>query len=160
MNEQEVYRAAKKWFKENGFLILGGQPPRGTDHHPVIEIKDEIGNKKGSHNAFKPDLLVSNDTFFGIVEIKPNYSQQDHDKLELILNSNLRLANLFEELLSRSLLKRNGLENAYPNINTFISKTAAVLAYSGLPERDEICYQLVFNDVHSRGFWVPPQSDP
>jgi hypothetical protein len=157
MNEQEVYRAAKRWFKEHDFLILGGQPPGGTDHHPVIEIKDEIGNVRGSRSAFKPDLLVCNENFFGIVEIKPDYSQQDHDKLELILNSNLRLANLFEELLSRSILKRNGLGDTYPNINTFISKTVGVLAYSGLPERDELCYQLVFNDEHSHGVWLPPK---
>jgi len=43
MTEDEVYVRAKRLLREQGWDILGGQPPRGTDSLPVIEVKSTKG---------------------------------------------------------------------------------------------------------------------
>ena len=47
MDEDIVYILSKKWFLEKNFIILGGQPPKGSDNIPVIEIKDSFVKEKG-----------------------------------------------------------------------------------------------------------------
>ena len=43
MNEDQIYLSTKSWFRKNGYLVLAGQPPSGSDSIPVVEIKDLIG---------------------------------------------------------------------------------------------------------------------
>ena len=39
LSEEEVYNGAKRILKNNNYTLLAGQPPRGVDHLPVVEIK-------------------------------------------------------------------------------------------------------------------------
>lgn len=66
--EKSVYNGTKNWLLNNGFSILAGQPPRGVDHLPVIEIKNPTG-EKGSRDAYKPDLVAYKDEMFFIIEV-------------------------------------------------------------------------------------------
>jgi len=54
LSEEEVYNGAKRWLRKNGYIVLAGQPARGVDHLPVIEIKQPTGDKENKL-AYKPE---------------------------------------------------------------------------------------------------------
>ena len=87
MDEDIVYILSKKWFLEKNFIILGGQPPNGSDNIPVIEIKDSFVKEKGSKGSYKPDLVCANSKFIILIECKPVYSFSDKEKLLSIENN-------------------------------------------------------------------------
>ena len=103
-SESEIYLEAKNYLKLQEWKILGGQPPKGSDHLPVIEIKMEVGRKRGSESAFKPDLICIKNSRILIVELKPRYDLGDHEKLMLFLDSQERIRNLMSELSLRKLI--------------------------------------------------------
>ena len=90
LTEEEVYNGAKIWLKKNAFFILAGQPARGVDHLPVIEIKNSTGDK-GSKFSYKPDLVAYKNNIFYIIECKPEYDAEDNMKINDILLSEYRL---------------------------------------------------------------------
>lgn len=101
MKEEEVYVAAKRWLKRESWEILGGQPPSGTDHLPVIEIKDDRQARNGSLGAYKPDLVAMKGVVVALIECKPNFDSNDHQKLKDVLGSLRRLSSLWNEICLR-----------------------------------------------------------
>jgi len=128
LNEEEVYNSTKKILKKNDFIILGGQPPRGVDHLPVIEIKSGLNHGKGSKDSFKPDLVAFKDNIFYIIECKPVFNFGDHRKLCKILNSEKRILFFYLELNQRSILKKVSYSNSF---EFFKHSIRGCLAYSG-----------------------------
>jgi hypothetical protein len=129
LSEEMVYNGTKKLLIHNDFQVLGGQPPRGVDHLPVIEIKSIDNTTKGSKNAFKPDLLCYKNEIFYIVECKPTFDENDYYKVHEILNSEARLKLLYVELEQRNILKRIN----YPySLEHFKLNIKGCLAYSGI----------------------------
>jgi len=106
--EMELYLGLKKYLRKAGWMILGGQPPSGSDHLPVIEIKLNHGGEKGSKHAFKPDLLALRANQIMLFEIKPDFSQADYDKLKSVLDSDLRIESLWKELAERNIRDETG----------------------------------------------------
>lgn len=85
--EEQVYLWLKKYVVREGGYLIGGQPPSGTDHLPVLEIRDPQNLEKGSRKSFKPDLVFLLGRVIFIVEIKPRFSAADRKKqLELLLS--------------------------------------------------------------------------
>jgi len=106
-----VYVLAKRGLLLSGWTVLGGQPPRGTNHLPVIEIKDPLRSGKGSRGAYKPDLVA----WFPphhllIVECKPTHDNPDAVKLRAILADEARQRELWGEISQRGLLRRADIE--------------------------------------------------
>ena len=42
LNETQVFILVRNHLLENNWQVIGGQPPSGTDHLPVIEIRDPM----------------------------------------------------------------------------------------------------------------------
>lgn len=127
MTEEKVYLGSKNYLINNGYTVIAGQPPRGVDHLPVIEIKD-TNPDKGSKSAYKPDLVAyKNGTFF-IIECKPSFSYDDYLKLKSILNSPIRIHNFYIELHQYHLLEK---VNYCGSFNDFTNNLQISLAYSG-----------------------------
>jgi len=103
MNETQVYISVKSYLLENAWHVIGGQPPSGTDHLPVIEIRDPLFRGKGSKGSFKPDLIAWNDYLLAIIELKPTFSQSDRNKVNGVLQSPERIASLWESLIERNI---------------------------------------------------------
>ena len=74
LSEEEVYNGAKRILTKNNYVLLAGQPPRGVDHLPVVEIKSGTNKEKGSKDSFKPDLVAYKDNILLIIECKPNFN--------------------------------------------------------------------------------------
>lgn len=122
LSEEEVYNGAKNWLKRNGFTVIAGQPARGIDHLPVIEIKTRTGDK-GSRESYKPDLIALKDGAIYIIECKPAFNLPDYEKIQSVLNDSVRRRNLIFELNQYKLLERNGLDE--------VESVKGMLAYSG-----------------------------
>lgn len=127
LSEEEVYNGAKRWLQKNGYQVIAGQPARGVDHLPVVEIKRPTGNK-GSRNAYKPDLIAYRDGRFFIMECKPLFDLGDLKKLNEVLTSSDRLAQLYAELDQYHLLQRVGYGGS---LSDFCSSVSGILAFSG-----------------------------
>jgi hypothetical protein len=127
LTEEEVYNGSKRWLRKNGYTVLAGQPARGVDHLPVIEIKQPSGDK-GSRDAYKPDLVAYKNGIFYIVECKPGFDHGDLIKINDVLGSEDRLTNFYHELEQYQLLLKVGYRYS---IETFMHSVEGVLAFSG-----------------------------
>lgn len=127
MNEGDVYEGAKALLMKAGWNVVGGQPPRGSDVYPVIEVKAPVRAGKGSFEAFKPDLVACRGGIILLVECKPDHSPSDVEKLRAILGAPPRLAALGAEMAQRRLLDRCGV----PTVG-FGGHVRGALAHGGL----------------------------
>lgn len=146
MKEDEVYRATKVWFVERGFEILAGQPPRGTDRFPVVEIKASDTQERGSAGSYKPDLIVANSEVILVIECKPSYSRSDVEKLIEIKSDQRRQDALLDELGQRRLLERRGLSDSYPTIEVLRTALRYAVSYAGPVVAEGEVYSLVHSD--------------
>lgn len=103
INETQVFILIKKFLIERGWLIIGGQPPSGTDYLPVIEIRDPMYKGKGSKGSYKPDLIAWHQSTLFIIELKPVFSQSDRDKVNEVLTSPERIKSFWESLIQRNI---------------------------------------------------------
>lgn len=52
LDKNTLHEKVKNYLKTTGWIILGGQPARGTNHLPVIEVKDSPSRgSKGSKKS-------------------------------------------------------------------------------------------------------------
>lgn len=148
LTEEEVYNGTKRLLQRKGYVLLGGQPPRGVNHLPVIEVKSGTNDDKGSRDAYKPDLIAFNQDFFLIIECKPVYCGKDIDKLEEILGSEKRINSLFEELRQRGCLSSIGYKG---DKETFRMNIKGAHAYSGeFVDRKGVCH-IIIENFHGEG---------
>lgn len=105
--------------------MIAGQPPSGSDHLPVVEVKWSGRSGKGSRGALKPDLIGVKSERLLLVECKPDHSPGDVEKLRDILTDPFRLKELREELKTRNLLRKFRLEK------NFSERVYAAVAHSG-----------------------------
>lgn len=172
LSEEEVYNGTKRFLLKNNFVLLAGQPPRGVDHLPVVEIKSGVNQEKGSKDAFKPDLVAFKDNLFFIIECKPRFNNGDYQKLNKILNCNSRLYAFFNELVQRKIIQKLNINLEFEqfrnmivgslaygidlntNSNYFISESSE--NYNATPAIDNI-FQIIVYDWKGTGFLVHPK---
>ena len=103
LNETQIFISVRNYLLENDWQVIGGQPPSGTDHLPVIEIRDLKNKGKGSKGSYKPDLIAWHESNLVIIELKPSFNQPDRDKINEVLNSPERTRSLWESLIQRNI---------------------------------------------------------
>ena len=128
MREDEVYFYTKEWFKLKGFKIIAGQPPKGSDNIPVLEIKDVNYLDNGSKGSFKPDLVTINSNNIIIIECKPKYDSSDKDKLLSVLFDDNRKFLLYEQLNQRNLLVKSSYDKFFSSFAIFNNKLKCCLS--------------------------------
>lgn len=144
MEEDEVYIAAKAFFTARGWTLLAGQPPNGSDHLPVVEIKLRGKTRIGSKGALKPDLIAHSSGIFAIVEAKSEHSDSDAQKLREVLNDEHRIQLLYQEMKQRHLFERHRI--AVDN-SLFRNGLVGVLAHAGPPVPQSDLVSLVFEET-------------
>lgn len=154
LTEEEVYNGAKRWLRKNGYVVLAGQPARGVDHLPVIEIKQPTGDK-GSKDAYKPDLVAYKDGLFYIVECKPGFDTGDLNKVTDVLTSKERLLNFYHELAQYQLLRRVNYTSVFSD---FSHSVEGVLAFSGSCKTQCPLHQLVVTDWKGQASFIEHQA--
>ena len=148
-----IYIGIKKYLRNDGWQILGGQPPSGTDHLPVIEIKKTHGELKGSGDSFKPDLLALKEGLLMIFELKPRYSDSDVRKLDAVLKDPKRIENFWRELEERKIRTE---DKVLVSSKKNAIQIACAVAYAGPYKRVSDLWTFLSDD--SSGFKVIPPS--
>jgi len=110
VDENRVYQLSKEYLLERNWLILGGEPPGGTDHLPVIEIKDPTYLGKGSKGSKKIDLIGFKNEFFLLLELKEQFSKTDIEKLNEIVESKKWRKAFINALEDKKIIAKNKLE--------------------------------------------------
>ena len=85
VSETEIYLKLKKELPERGWILIGGEPPDGTNSMPRIELKDYSNLSKGSKGSKKIDLVFFKNGFFLLLELKEKYDYSDVKKLNEIV---------------------------------------------------------------------------
>lgn len=154
MREDEVYFYTKKWLISDGVKILAGQPPRGTDRFPIIEVKSGTNPNLGSRGAFKPDLIGGTALTIVLFECKPSFSFDDVEKLRSIRDNGLRRAALVDEICQRRVLVTNGLGSSYRDPTSVDRALRFAVAYTGSQTRVPDIYSLVLQEDGSGSLFL------
>jgi|SRR3989338_4651262 len=85
VSETQIYLTLKKYLPEKGWILVGGEPPDGTNSMPRIELKDDTHLAKGSKGSKKIDLLFFKAGYFLLLELKEKYNFSDVKKLNEIV---------------------------------------------------------------------------
>lgn len=85
VSETEIYLKLKKELPKRGWILIGGEPPDGTNSMPRIELKDYSNLSKGSKGSKKIDLVFFKNGFFLLLELKEKYDYSDVKKLNEIV---------------------------------------------------------------------------
>jgi len=109
LTETEIYLRLKLWLQERSWIILGGQPPGGTNDIPIIELKDPEHKMKGSKGSRKIDLVAFKASYFLLTEVKEIFAHSDIKKLnEIVAERKWRIA-LLKALAERRLFELHGI---------------------------------------------------
>ena len=93
ITEGIVHVAMRHYLKTNGWLLIAGQFPGGTDDElyslnivdPELARDNSPDPRRHSLGKIVPDLIAYKDNMLLIIEAKPGYSQEDRDKLVYLL---------------------------------------------------------------------------
>jgi hypothetical protein len=99
--EDFLFVSVKHFLTEQGWKILGGEPPNGTLNDLVrITIRPKgMTGRLHSLGAQKVDLISRKGAILLLTEIKPDYSASDKTKLDNIVGN--RLDDLMDALWER-----------------------------------------------------------
>lgn len=147
--EDTIHFVARKFLKEEGWQLLAGEYPNGSDDElhslrimdPYYSRDDSPLYRKHSLNKLVPDLIAYKDSEFLILEMKPSYSEADRKKLiQLISERSTDLVDCLHEFIRRY----------FPDLEQVVSKsklTPALGFRSGVqyPVDKNFAYILVKN---------------
>lgn len=154
MTEGHVYIATKAILTRVSATLVAGQPPSGTDHLPVVEIKDPARVLKGSRGAFKPDLIAWFEPHLFVIECKPKRSIADIAKLHEVLDSPERLYLLHHELTQRGILMRSGITLSAQAMAQYV---IGAIAYHEARQQEERVAVIGVDGTDGRGVIVYPR---
>lgn len=120
LSESEIYVHAKRYLRNCGWTLVGGEPPGGSDGLPRVEAKHPDHDVKGSLGSKKVDLIAHRDGHLLLLELKSRYDRQDVTKLDELVGQ-LR----WRRSLRDALLERNALDRANVDASTLVDRIAS-----------------------------------
>ena len=104
MTEGHIHIAVRRELKKLGWNLIAGQYPGGSDDDlhslhivdPIVARDDSPDPRRHSENKLVPDLVALKNNSLLIIEMKPDYSKSDKEKLNELINK--RIDNLFDAL--------------------------------------------------------------
>ena len=144
MREDFIHYCIRKQLRDNDWLLIAGQYPNGSDDElpslnimdPVLACDNSPDHRRHSMNKLVPDLVAAKGNLILLVEMKPNYSIEDEEKLLEIVGSRK------DDLLSAlsSLVDKRNIKLAVP-LDQLIFIPSLGLSYkSKIIKNNEFCY--------------------
>lgn len=137
VTETQIYLFLKRFLPEKNWILVGGEPPDGTNSMPRIELKDEHNLSKGSKGSKKIDLLFFKAGYFLLLELKEKYNVSDVDKLNEIAHNEKWRKALIKALEEKKALESKGIKIEKSNYilsDKFLIKAIAYSEGKALPE--------------------------
>lgn len=142
-DETYVHVAIRSFLKKEGWLLIAGQYPGGSDDelHTLNIVDPELAkdgspdHRRHSFGKLVPDLIAYKEKNILVVEAKPEYSQNDREKLIYLIND--RRTNFVSDL-EKFLHERNIQINLPLNETSFVPALAFLDEFNA-PDND-FCY--------------------
>jgi hypothetical protein len=117
-DETFVHVAIRNYLKSNGWSLLAGQYPGGSDDElhvfnvfdPLLARDESPDHRRHSFGKLVPDLIAHKGKALLVIEAKPEYSPSDKDKLNYLLSE--RKADLVNGL--EKFIKERGFTHMLP----------------------------------------------
>lgn len=130
INESFVHVSMRQFLKKCGWLLIAGEYPNGSDDElnvlsisdPTVARDNSPDPRRHSCGEIIPDLVAYKDGVVLIIEAKPNYSIEDKEKLNNLLNNE-------RDRLIASLWKFSHGKSAFAHIDYDRVDYVPVLAY-------------------------------
>lgn len=148
INESFVHVAMREFLKSEGWLLIAGEYPNGSDDElnvlsisdPMVARDNSPDPRRHSSGEIIPDLVAYKNDVIIIIEAKTCYSYDDKEKLiNLLKNERQRL---IASLLKFSIGKRQ-----FQKINYLKTEYVPVLAY-GNPSYDILHHDSGFGHIY------------
>ncbi|VVB57469.1 Uncharacterised protein [uncultured archaeon] len=149
LNEPEIYVRCKEILRKNGWMLLGGEPPDGTDDIPRIELRDPSNQGIGSKGSRKVDLIGYKQNKILLLELKDHFSAADVSKLDSIVSEERWRQALKGALDGKRAFKKAGLEE---RLSDLALDPEALVKALGLPEAHAIKDDFVLIVVKPEGY--------
>lgn len=110
MREDYIHFAVRNFLKMNGWRLVAGEYPNGSDDelHSLkimdryLAKDDSPDHRRHSLNKLVPDLVAYKENEFLIIEMKPKFSIPDKLKLDIMLTERrAEFTHYLEEFLAR-----------------------------------------------------------
>jgi len=93
ITETHVHVAVRNWLKRSGWKLIAGQYPGGSDDEcsalnivdPALAKDKSPDPRRHSDNKLVPDIVALSGRNLLLIEMKPNYSKADQEKLEYLV---------------------------------------------------------------------------
>ena len=150
ISESYVHVAMREFLKNNGWLLIAGEFPNGSDDElNVLSISDPMvardhspDPRRHSMGEIVPDLLAYKNGVVLVIEAKPKYSLDDKHKLiDLLSNKRNRLIASLKDFSSGKM--------EFSHINYDTVDYIPVLAF-GNPTFEPPCEDLNFGHIYVR----------
>ncbi|MEG9863020.1 MAG: hypothetical protein V6Z81_11135 [Parvularculales bacterium] len=129
--EDAVHVSIRKHLKKNGWILIAGEYPNGSDDElHSLKVMDSLFSKdhnldhrRHSFNKLIPDLIAYKEGIFLIIEIKTRYNKQDEEKLKILFSSRIQdLRKCLKDFLKRYMPEQN--------IDVFTSQLIPTMGFS------------------------------
>jgi hypothetical protein len=142
-NEVFVHVAVRNFLKKEGWQLIAGQYPGGSDDElhvlnifdPELARDQSPDHRRHSFGKLVPDLIAHKENRLLVIEAKPYFSQVDKEKLELLFRERKRH---FITVLEKFAQER-GFEELLPVDNLQIIPALAFLD-EALAPKDDFAY--------------------
>lgn len=136
LSEPLVYIHSKRLLQDEGWTIVGGEPPGGSDALPRIEARHPENSDNNSNGSKKVDIIAYKKGTVLLLELKSTFDEQDVEKLDELTGERRWRESLAESCDERSAFNRAGVTDS--GILDRIRDGSALVKGIGLGERDDI----------------------
>lgn len=147
LSESEIYVYSKRFLRDRGWRLVGGEPPGGSDGLPRVEAKHPEKEVKGSEGSKKVDILAYRGGKLLLLELKSMYDERDVEKLNELANERRWRRSLMEACTERNALERANVHDS--SLPQRILSGEALVKGIGLGQYHSVPPEYVLLTLHS-----------
>jgi len=158
LSESEIYVYSKRFLRNCGWKLIGGEPPGGSDGLPRVEAKHPDVDVKGSEGSKKVDIIAYRNGYVLLLELKSTFDRADIEKLDELVGERRWRRSLLRAFEERNAISRAGI--ADQSLPQKILSGAALVKGIGIGRHHAVPSEYVSVVAHSpTNFTVDPGNE-
>jgi len=147
LSESEIYVYSKRFLRERGWKLIGGEPPGGSNGLPRVEVKHPEKVVKGSEGSKKVDIIAYREGYLLLLELKSTFDGDDVEKLDELVGEQRWRRSLLEACIERKAFERANISNS--TLSERVLSGEALVKGIGLGEYHRVPDEYVLLVLHS-----------
>lgn len=147
LSESEIYVYSKRFLRNCGWKLIGGEPPGGSNALPRVEAKHPEKEVKGSEGSKKVDVIAYRDGNLLLLELKSTFDERDVMKLNELVSERRWRQSLLEACTERNAFDRANVQDS--NLPQRILSGEALVKGIGLGRYHKVPRDYVLLVFHS-----------